>query len=463
MPAFTRLARTAAVAVMVLTVAATPAGASGMIPSLTADPGRTLILHGLNTSSSSKDVSGLPWIKQEDVVRERRDLGSNAVRYLIQWKNVEPRPGAYDETYLDQVARRLAWYRQEGINVILDMHQDVYGPAACKGAGNGAPSWATFTDGLACTPQSPWVLTYLQPAVLRAYDNLWNNTGKHPELAERYAAMWKHVAQRFRNDPAVLGYDLMNEPFGGSRQFGFFEGPVLTPFYQRVVDQIRSVDAKNWIFLEPQSLGPNQGLDSSLGKVKGSRLVLAPHFYPGAVDLGGAYTGSTKALVKVEFAAWKNNMTRLARKNGWPLWIGEVGAMSMDVPGAPDYTRDWLKLTEDLAIGWSYWSNDLSGDRTGVDTGVGPLDETGLTEVGEILARPYARAVAGTPTSISYAGNALTVSWTRTSATGPTEIWFPGTTTPRVTTTDRYAWDAATRTLRVFPTTAATHTVTVAS
>lgn len=90
-----------------------------------------------------------------------------------------------------------------------------------------------------------------------------------------------------------------------------------------------------------------------------------------------------------------------------------------------------LKLTEELAIGWSYWSNDLSGDHTGVDVGVGPLNETGLTEVGEILARPYARAVAGTPTSISYA---LTVSWTPTMATGPTEIWFPDTTTPKVTT-----------------------------
>src|SRR4051794_33545768 len=113
MLAFTRLARTAAVAVMVLTVAATPADAGGTIPSITDDQGRTLILHGLNTASSAKDASGLPWITQDDVVRERRDLGSDAVRYLIQWKNVEPRPGVYDEAYLDQVARRLAWYRQE--------------------------------------------------------------------------------------------------------------------------------------------------------------------------------------------------------------------------------------------------------------------------------------------------------------------------------------------------------------
>src|SRR5690349_1121132 len=104
MLAFTRLVRMAAVAVMVLTAAASPAGAAEKVPRITDDQGRTLILHGLNTASSAKDVSGLPWITRDDVVRERRDLGSNAVRYLIQWKNVEPRPGAYDENYLDQVA-----------------------------------------------------------------------------------------------------------------------------------------------------------------------------------------------------------------------------------------------------------------------------------------------------------------------------------------------------------------------
>ncbi|MEO5874266.1 MAG: cellulase family glycosylhydrolase [Streptosporangiaceae bacterium] len=464
MPAFTRLARATALAltaVLAVGAAAVPARAD-TARYVTDDRGRALILHGLNTAGSAKGPTGLPWITRDDVVRERTYLGSNAVRYLIQWKNVEPQPGTYDEAYLDQVAQRLTWYREQGVNVILDMHQDIFGPAACSGAGNGAPAWATITDGLGCTPQSPWVLTYLQPAVLRAYDNFWNNNGRHPELRQRYAAMWQHVADRFKDDPAVLGYDLMNEPFGGTRQFGFFEGPVLTPFYQRIVDRIRSVDRDNWIFLEPQSLGPNQGLDSSLGKVRGSRLVLAPHFYPGAVDLGGTYSGLTKALVQVEFLAWRSNMGRLAARHGWPLWIGEVGSMAMDVPGAPEFTRDWLKLTEDLRIGWSYWSNDLSGDPTGANKGVGPLDASGLTEVGEILARPFPRAVAGTPTALSYAGDALTVSWTRNGATGPTEIWFPGTTTPRVTTGDRYTWDAATRTLLVFPADTATHTVTVA-
>ena len=28
--------------------------------------------------------------------------------------------------------------------------------------------------------------------------------------------MWKHVAERFKNHPALFGFDLMNEPFPGT-------------------------------------------------------------------------------------------------------------------------------------------------------------------------------------------------------------------------------------------------------
>ncbi|WP_067487130.1 cellulase family glycosylhydrolase [Actinomadura hibisca] len=434
-------------------------------PVITDGQGRALILHGLNTASSAKGPSGLPWISRADVVREARELGSNSVRYLIQWKNVEPSPGRYDEKYLDEVARRVAWYREQGMHVVLDMHQDIYGPAACKGAGNGTPAWATHTDGLPCTPQTPWVLTYLQPAVVRAYDNFWNHTGKHPELMRHYTAMWRHVAARFAKDPAVLGYDLMNEPFGGTRQFGFFEKPTLTPFYQRIVNAIREVDRDNWIFFEPQALGTNEGADTSLGAVTdprpgGKRLVFAPHFYPVGIDLGGSYSGATKLLARAQFELWKRNLPAAAKRLNLPMWIGEVGGMNADAPGAADFTRDWLDMADGLGVGWAYWSSDPGG--------AGPTDAQGnWTVFGRLLARPYPRAVAGTPTKISYSSGTLTVGWrNRAGVTAPTEIWWPSGT-PKVASTDaagkwRYRWDAARRVLSVWadPGTAA-HTVTL--
>ncbi|MFC4910459.1 cellulase family glycosylhydrolase [Actinomadura gamaensis] len=501
MPRSALAARLAVVALLISasSVVSPPESASadqgdGLRP-ITDAQGRTLILRGLNTAGSAKGPSGLPWIERRNVVGERQKLGSNVVRYLVQWKNVEPSPGRYDDRYLDAVAQRVAWYREQGINVVLDMHQDIYGPAACEGSGNGAPAWATFTDGLPCTPQNPWVLTYLQPAVLRAYDNFWNNTGKHPELMRHYAAMWKHVAARFAEDPAVLGYDLMNEPFGGTRQFGFFEGPVLTPFYQRIVTAIRQVDRQKWVFVEPQALGVNEGLGTALGQIRdpraraalgrlvgqrdrltatglarlsdpSSRLVLTAHFYPGGVDIGGGYTGLLKSLVQAEFVLWRKNMTEAARRLNTPLWVGEIGAMAFDQPGAADYTRDWLSMADQLRIGWAYWSNDPQAD--GSTETIAPLDRTGdLTEVGKIVARPFPRAVAGTPTKIAYNSGTFTLTWrTRPGTSGPTEIWLPATVypgTPKVTASDRaHRWDPARRVLSVWNDPAhATHTVTV--
>jgi endoglycosylceramidase len=231
----------------------------------------------------------------------------------------------------------------------------------------------------------------------------------------------------------------------------------LTPFYQRIVDAIRKVDHDGWIFLEPQSLGVNQGTDTSLGKVNdprpgGPRLVLAPHFYPGGVDLGGGYTGLAKLLVLGEMAAWKGNMRAASARLGMPLWIGEVGGMSVKSPGAVDYTRDWLAMADEMRIGWAYWSND-PGD-TGAAYGDGRP-----TAVGAQLSRPYPRAIAGIPTRISYASAALTVAWReRAGVSGPTEIWlppkaFPGE--PQVSSSDptgtwRSRWDGVRRVLSVW-------------
>ncbi|KAI8866874.1 glycoside hydrolase, partial [Ramicandelaber brevisporus] len=111
--------------------------------------GRTIVLRGFNTAASSKHTAdGMPWIRPENVAREARDVGSNFVRYLIQWAHIEPQPGVYNETYLDMTMERVGWYRDNGMHVMLDFHQDLWG---ANFTGNGAPAWATFTDGFAWT------------------------------------------------------------------------------------------------------------------------------------------------------------------------------------------------------------------------------------------------------------------------------------------------------------------------
>ncbi|MBC3842723.1 cellulase family glycosylhydrolase [Streptacidiphilus sp. 4-A2] len=113
--------------------------------------GRALILYGLNTrEDATTSGDGMPWIKKSDVSAEYSLLGTDFVRYLISWQQVEPEPGQFDLKYLAQVAQRISWYQQQGYLVLLDMQQTIR-----LGAGRQrAPPWATDSGGLPATPQS---------------------------------------------------------------------------------------------------------------------------------------------------------------------------------------------------------------------------------------------------------------------------------------------------------------------
>lgn len=235
---------------------------------VTDDRGRVLTLHGFNTASSAKSTpDALPELTEADVETEYRAMGTNFVRFLMQWRAVEPSPGVYDTKYLEKVAERVGWYAKRGYHVMLDMHQDLWGNQITPDgrAGNGAPGWATHLDGLPVAGEhDTWELYYLDPGVMRAFDHFWNTTGEHPELMDHYARAWRAVADHFKDDPAVIGYDLMNEPWGGSVQGAAFENGPLAELYRRTIAQIRSVDQDNWIFVEPQAVGVNWGLPSGL-------------------------------------------------------------------------------------------------------------------------------------------------------------------------------------------------------
>ncbi|RJL30467.1 cellulase family glycosylhydrolase [Bailinhaonella thermotolerans] len=431
-------------------------------PYITDAQGRTLVLRGMNTADDSKwSEDGMPWISKEDVAREAKLIGSNVVRYLIHWEHIEPQKGKYDDAYLDKVAERLRWYRKNGINVVLDMHQDVYGKAA---TGNGAPAWATITDGLPIVRRDPWILTYLEPGVVRAFDHLWGATGKHPELMDHYVKAWAHVAKRFGNDPAVIGYDLFNEPFRGSTERAKFEAELLTPAYQRMIDAIRRYDRDNWIFVEGTAEGVNWGDRTHLQPLRGSRLAYAPHLYPLELDSGVPYEGEGKAAIQAAVASWRKNAEQDAARLKMPIWLGEHGFLDADNAGFRAYVADVLNVMNQMGIGGVYWSNNES--RTG------PWErDKRLNPMGQVLAQPYARAIPGVPAGGSFdaAAKTLTVSWKPTTR-APAEVWLPAALYPngaKVTAASgkvRTSFDRRTGVLSVwsYGSRAATQTLTIA-
>jgi len=374
---------------------------------VTDDQGRALILHGVNVSGHSKGESGLPpaWFDAAHAMRLSRQWGFNHVRYLIFWARIEEDgPGLYEEAYLDAVEERLDGLAAAGIHVILDMHQDVWGPFAGDPQRNegsdGAPAWATITDGQPFIDFAglfgSWSLNYLSPDVMRAWDNFWDHS-LHPELQDAYAAMWAHVAVRFREHPAVLGYDIMNEPWQGSDLLNeaSFDQTAYFDFNQRVIDAIRAVDEESWIFFEPRALACNQGGASHVPALHDPRpgvprIGAYPHLYPLLVQLLGAWVPELDHAIE----QWAGNRREEALRQRGPTLVGEWRMQGT----SPDENRfawmnEALSMMEETTSGWAYWAHN-PGDTMNEDLTEKPMMD--------VLVRTYARAVAGLPLAHAY-------------------------------------------------------------
>lgn len=162
--------------------------------------GRVLRLRGLNLGKTDT-------VTEERVAR-LAGAGFGLMRLNIQWEKVEPRRGHYDTGYLRYLDRVLGWADRHRVLVLIDWHQDVFGPAFGH---NGIPAWATRTDGLPFEPNpDDWFADYFQPAVQAAFTHLYDDG----DLRAAQTAVYAEVAAQLRGHRSLLGYDLFNEPFG---------------------------------------------------------------------------------------------------------------------------------------------------------------------------------------------------------------------------------------------------------
>lgn len=395
-----------------LALAAFLIAAAGMIPtSASASPrlplahsgrwitdatGRVVVLHGTNMvykiSPFYPAAAGFGRGDAEFL----RSLGFNAVRVGVLWEAVEPKPGVYNNSYLNRIAATVRTLGRHGVVSLLDFHQDQYNE---KFQGEGFPAWAVQDDGLA-NPRLGFPDNYfLNPAVQRAFENFWANKPGPGGigLQDRYAAAWAHVARRFRADRSVLGFEIMNEPFPGSDYLTCAapsgcpaSDAELTALNRKVDRAIRSVDSRTLVFYEPYVVF-DFGYQDHVGALHDRRAVFAWHDYC-LSDEGAGCASHEESM--------KNAAAHVAR-TGEGSMMDEFGATS----SGSDLDQ-MVSLADHYMVPWTEWAYCTCDDPTGSsDEGMvlDPFKPKALsnlrTSIVDALVEPYPQVIAGTPQS----------------------------------------------------------------
>jgi endoglycosylceramidase len=307
--------------------------------------GEVVFLRGINLSQESKDEPFLYPLELEDAGRMLAH-GFNTVRFLTVWEAVMPRgPHAIDDRYLEDVVAQVWALESMGLFVVMDMHQDLWGPPF----GDGAPEWACPEEVRAgYEPQSPWWRNYSSPQVTGCFDRFWSDEA----LQDRFIEAWTAVASAVCSHDNVVGFDLLNEPWPGTA-FGSpsFENDVLYPFYLRAMDAIETVCPGRVYFLEPlftYSLGLSDPIE--LPDAVRDRVVMSPHYYPPEVhEPGVGYQGDAGTLEAAVLALLDDMLDQ-----GYPVWIGEWGGLT-DNPGFDAYVRDASDVFLRHFVGSALW------------------------------------------------------------------------------------------------------------
>ncbi|GLW33570.1 glycoside hydrolase family 5 protein [Actinoplanes regularis] len=440
-----------------------------VLPARTADElatigdvtGRQVILRGVNVNQLIDYYLRDPAVPATQPLtdgdfEQMAAMGFNVIRLGLSWSRLEPQRGTFDESYLRQIQAAVAGAKAHGIYTVLDLHEDAWGNAIARpsercGGGttpttgwDGAPAWATVTDG---TAHCQFLARDLAPAVATAFGNFYTDRdGIQSELVRT----WAFVARTFADEPAVAGYDLLNEPGIGANP-PISSGLLLGRYYDAAITAIRRAERDaggpaHLAFFEPSVLWSGLGFDAAPapGFTDDRQLVFAPHPYSESISMDQGL-GLTIASIERNLAT----SARAARAYKSALWFGEWGWFGDPaVDGAK--VRRFAAAQDRLGAGGAFWvwRQGCGSPETGADattsgnlvavncrTGESTPPPAGFAEP---LSRAFPRAFPGRLESLtSSPGGALRI--TASAADDPAnclvDIWVPGERMPRLTVT----------------------------
>ncbi|MEF2964482.1 cellulase family glycosylhydrolase [Paenibacillus sp. M1] len=229
-------------------------------------------------------------------IRRIAEEGFNSVRLPINARFLieEEEPLRLKPEHLQLLDRMIGWCKQYGLYVILDLH--------------GAPGGQTGTN----IDDSE-----------RDLPELFVNEGHRKAAVE----LWAALAERYKDEWIVAGYDLLNEPL--PEWFNGYNDRIM-PLYKEMTEAIRRVDRNHMIILE----GAHWATDWSIFDEKfDDNLMLQFHKY---------WNNPDQASIQ-QF---------LDKREEWnvPIFMGEGGENNLEwYVGA-------FGMYEDLKVSWNFWT-----------------------------------------------------------------------------------------------------------
>jgi endoglucanase len=150
---------------------------------------------------------------------------------------------------------------------------------------------------------------------------------EHRHFQDRVVRLWEAIADRYKHDAWVAGYNLMNEPADESRA-------VVGPFYDRLAAAVRAVDPDHILFLDGNTYSTEF---DCFGEPLANAVYTLHDYVPaglGRADVYDPEAAESKFLERSQYA----------RCTQTPLYVGEFAPI---YTGDPDVDAERRRILED--------------------------------------------------------------------------------------------------------------------
>jgi endoglucanase len=250
---------------------------------------------------------------QESDMRQVADWGFNCVRLPFNYRLIE-------DGKINFIDEAIQWANKYGVYLILDLH-------AAPGAQNN--DWHSDSLGVA---------------------ELWKSEANRIKTYK----LWEMLANRYKDEPMIAGYDLLNETV-------LDNDALLNEFYRETIKAIRSVDKNHILFIEGNRWAQDIAM---LDDFKDDNWVFSVHFYE-PMEYTFTLIQHMDYPVKSGSGEWDiktmrqrmEQQAKVAHGRGRPIHVGEFGVNYRNGHSHEDlYVKDLIQVFNDLGFNWNYWT-----------------------------------------------------------------------------------------------------------